>query len=205
MVGTQGRRHQQKEATRRIILDAAYALFSEIGYDKATMRALSARAGVGLGTIFKHFPDKPSLLVAAYLEDMGAVISQALATMPEHLLRDQLLHLTTRIYSFYAQDPPFSRALISESIFLEGEHGAALDGQLHLFLQTVARLVSEAVARGELPRDTDPALSAQAFGSFYFSVLVMGLKTPPFDVDGQVALVGSMLETWFAGAGRRVP
>jgi AcrR family transcriptional regulator len=199
MCSTLGRRQQQKEDTRRIILDAAYALFAETGYDKTTMRALSARAGVGLGTIFKHFPDKPSLLVAAYLEDMGIVISRALATIPTRPVQEQLLHLTRSIYSFYAQDLSFSRALISESIFLGGEHGSALDEQLQLFLQTVAMKVAEAVERGELPQETDPALSAQAFGSFYFGALVMGLKTPDFDVEGQVQLVGAMLDTWFAG------
>ena len=73
------RRQRQKEDTKRIILDAAYFLFAEKGYTKTTMRMLAGQAGVGLGTIFKHFPDKPSLLVAAYQEDLGKIIVEAVA------------------------------------------------------------------------------------------------------------------------------
>ncbi len=46
------RREKNREETRRVILDTAYALFEEKGYEKMTMRELAARAGVGLGTIF---------------------------------------------------------------------------------------------------------------------------------------------------------
>ncbi len=58
------------------------------------MRALAERAGVGLGTIFKHFPDKPSLLVAAFQDDLGRVVQEAFRTLPKKGIKSQLLHLT---------------------------------------------------------------------------------------------------------------
>ena len=59
------RREYQKRETRRLLLDTAYDLFLEKGYEKTTIKKLAERAGVAQGTIFKHFPDKTALIVAA--------------------------------------------------------------------------------------------------------------------------------------------
>ena len=188
------RRQLQKEDTRRVILTAAYALFAEQGYARTTMRALAQRAGVGLGTIFKHFPDKPSLLVAAFQEDLGRVVQEAFRTLPKRGLKRQLLHLTKKLFDFYAANPRFSRNLIKEGLFLEGEYGKILDGQLMAFLQDVSELIKRAVEKGELPSKTNPVEGAMAFGSLYFSGLVMGLKQPVFETRAQVELVGALLD-----------
>jgi AcrR family transcriptional regulator len=191
------RRQKAKQETRRIILRNAYTLFGEKGYAKATMRELAAKAGVGLGTIFQHFPDKPSLLAAAYQEDLGKIIQKAFEDLPETGLKEQLLHITRRIYEFYAADPEFSRTLVKEALFLGGEHGAALDSQLTAFLDDVTRLFEKALERGELPKRTHPHQGALAYGSFYFSALVMGLKQPAFDTEEQLQLVETLVDNHF--------
>jgi AcrR family transcriptional regulator len=196
------RRQQQKEDTRRVILDAAYALFGERGYGQTTMRALARQAGVGLGTIFKHFPDKPSLLVAAYQEDLGKIIAEVVKSMPEVGIKKQLLHITKGIYGFYGTDPSFSRDLIKEALFLKGPHGELLDNQLVAFLKEVAALFQKAIEKGELPGDTDAQEAALAFGAFYFGGLIMGLKQPAFDTEKQLKLVETMIDNhFFAGKG----
>lgn len=191
------RRQQQKEETRRIILDAAYALFAEEGYAQTTMRKLASKAGVGLGTIFKHFPDKPSLLVAAYQEDLGKIIVEAFKSLPETGIKKQLLHITKRIYGFYATDPSFSRNLIKEALFLKGEHGKILDRQLMVFLKEIAELFRKAVEKGELPVETNIHDGALAFGAFYFSGLIMGLKQTTFNTEEQLNLIETMIDHHF--------
>ena len=94
-------RQRQKENTKELILNTAYKLFAEKGYANTTMRFLAKEAGVGLGTIFKHFPDKPSLLVEAYKGDLGSIIIEAFKTIPESGIKNQLLHVTRYIYTFY--------------------------------------------------------------------------------------------------------
>jgi AcrR family transcriptional regulator len=190
-------RQRQKEDTRELIANTAYKLFAERGYANTTMRVLAKEAGVGLGTIFKHFPDKPSLLVEAYQGDLGAIIIEAFKRMPESGIKNQLLHVTRQIYEYYAGNPEFSRTLIKESLFLEGKHGKILDEQLTSFLSSISELFSAAVKRGELPQDTDVCASMQAYGSFYFSVLVMALKKQEFDVEGALELLERMLEKYF--------
>jgi AcrR family transcriptional regulator len=195
------RRQVQKEDTRRIIQNTAYSLFAERGYTETTMRTLADHAGVGLGTIFKHFPDKPSLLVAAFQEDLGRIIHEAFQALPESGIRGQLLHITQNIYAFYASNPEFSRTLIKEALFLKGEHGQILDRQLTAFLDAISELLKTAVEDGELPIETDTHEGALAFGSFYFAGLVMGLKKPVFDVEKQLIVVGALIDSHFIKTG----
>jgi AcrR family transcriptional regulator len=191
------RRQTQKEDTRRIIQDTAYALFAERGYAETTIRVLADRAGVGLGTIFKHFPDKPSLLVAAFQQDLGRIIDEAFQALPESGVKEQLLHITRYIYAFYADKPEFSRTLIKETLFLKGEHGQILDRQLTAFLNAISELLETAAENGELPIETDARQGALAFGSFYFAGLIMGLKNPVFDIEEQLSFVGALIDNHF--------
>lgn len=190
-------RQAQKEDTRRIILDSAYALFAQKGYAKTTMRSLAEHAGVGLGTIFKHFPDKPSILAAAFQEDLQNIIHGSFKSLPEFGLKKQLLHITKSIYGFYANRPGFSRTLIKEVLFLEGEHGKILDAQVMAFLNEIAGLLQRAVENGELPPETKSDDGALAFWSFYFTVLLMGLKQSSFDIDRQLKVIETLIENHF--------
>jgi AcrR family transcriptional regulator len=190
-------RQRQKENTKELILNTAYKLLAERGYANTTMRLLAKEAGVGLGTIFKHFPDKPSLLVEAYQGDLGTIIIEAFKTIPESGIKNQLLHVTGQIYKYYANNPEFSKTLIKESLFLEGKHGKILDEQLRSFQYSISELISAAVKRCELPQDTDVIESTQAYGSFYFSVLVMALKKQKFDVEGELELMQRLLGKYF--------
>jgi AcrR family transcriptional regulator len=47
------------------LLDAAASVFVESGVD-APVRAVAAAAGVGVGTIYRHFPTRADLVVAVY-------------------------------------------------------------------------------------------------------------------------------------------
>jgi AcrR family transcriptional regulator len=60
----QGKREQTKARNRAVILDAARAVFVEIGYDAATIRDIVARTDLAPGTFYNYFPDKQSVLTA---------------------------------------------------------------------------------------------------------------------------------------------
>ena len=55
-------------AKRRLILDGARAVFAELGYERATVDQIAARAGVSKATVYNHFQDKKALFVAAVVE-----------------------------------------------------------------------------------------------------------------------------------------
>ncbi|MFE1591560.1 TetR/AcrR family transcriptional regulator [Nocardia sp. NPDC058705] len=58
---------RRNEASRRAILSAAFELAGEIGYDKLTIEAIAARAGVGKQTIYRWWPSKGAVLLDAVL------------------------------------------------------------------------------------------------------------------------------------------
>ena len=60
-----GRRPLGSPDARRAVLDAARELFAELGFERTTMRAVAARAGVDPALIYHYFADKDGLLFAA--------------------------------------------------------------------------------------------------------------------------------------------
>lgn len=177
------RRERQKTATRRAVLDAASELFDERGYAETTMRAVAERAGVGLGTIFVHFPDKASLLLATLEIDVGDATREGLATMPATDLRAQLLHVSARLYRFYARRPRLSRVLLQNALFLDGTEGFSPGSDVRAFLRVLEELFVAAIERGEVRRDVAPADAALGFFADYFAILIGGLQSPSVDVD----------------------
>lgn len=57
---------EQKEQTKRSIIEAAVDLIIELGFEKATMRKIARQAGVGDATIYKYFSTKEKILLAYY-------------------------------------------------------------------------------------------------------------------------------------------
>lgn len=53
---------------RQQILDGARAVFADQGYERASVDAIAARAGVSKATVYNHFADKQALFVAAVVE-----------------------------------------------------------------------------------------------------------------------------------------
>lgn len=57
--------------SQQTLLDAAAAVFATSGVD-APVREIAAKAGVGVGTIYRHFPTRPELVVAVYRHQVEA-------------------------------------------------------------------------------------------------------------------------------------
>lgn len=184
------------------MLDCAYALFEEKGYAGTTMRELAARANIALGTIFTHFPDKRSLVVAAFQEDVGRAADAAWESLPDANLLSRLLHLVRELYRFYAARPAVSQALVEQSLFVEGEHQDSMDAMVMEFLSRVAQLYAEAAECGELAPREDWMLAAMGFWADYFMGLIAGLRQERFDVETHVALVGHLLRQRIGGLTR---
>jgi AcrR family transcriptional regulator len=66
-------RGRRADAVRnqRALLEAAAAVFVTSGVD-APIREIAARAGVGIGTIYRHFPTRADLIVAVYRHQVEA-------------------------------------------------------------------------------------------------------------------------------------
>ena len=200
---TGNRRQLQKEETRKIILESARLLFNDSGFDKTSTRAIAVRAGVGTGTVFSHFPDKSSLLIAVLLDDLNATQADAMKSMPEEgPVCERFLHLARFFYTYYAKRPDLSRTLLKELWFVKGRWGGKLTAQAFEFVFLVGDMLEQAKQTGEIKPDADTLLSARAFFSHYLIVLYEGLNSPKIDVEAMLDTLKGLLEQLLAGVGQ---
>lgn len=73
---------------------AALEVFAEGGID-APLSAVAKRAGVGQGSLYRHFPDRVSLALAAFEENVADL--EAVAAEPGRTLDDLLATITGQI------------------------------------------------------------------------------------------------------------
>ncbi|MFE5537047.1 TetR/AcrR family transcriptional regulator [Streptomyces sp. NPDC056492] len=77
---------RRSDRSRRAILDAALALVCEVGYNKLTIEAIAARAGVGKQTIYRWWPSKAAVLLDASLalaDDAKAAVEGGWTGFPD--------------------------------------------------------------------------------------------------------------------------
>lgn len=67
---------------RRRLLDAAIGLILEIG-GEPSRDAVAQRAGIGIATLYRHFPDQQALLRAVVLDVLDRTIEQGNAALVE--------------------------------------------------------------------------------------------------------------------------
>ena len=123
------------------ILTAAQDLFAEVGFG-ASMEQVASRAGVGVGTLYRRFPNKDSLVLAIVTEVSQHSRQLALTVQSECEPADGLYEFMRRCVA----SPSSVRALVSHSAQLADAH-------LALVAPTVDRLIARAKAAGTLRTD----------------------------------------------------
>jgi AcrR family transcriptional regulator len=165
-------RAARKGETQARILQVARRHFEREGFDRASIRAIAAEAGVATGTVLLHFTDKAGLLHAALHEDLEAAIARSLAVKTRGSLLVRLSAVVRPFYAYYAQRPKLSRTLLRESLFAEDPWRQRFSEQVVRVTAHVGALVEQARAAGELAPDTDARLLSVAFLSFYYFALL---------------------------------
>jgi AcrR family transcriptional regulator len=69
-------------ANRTRIVEAARAALAE--FDDVRLNAIAKRAGVGQGTLYRHFPTREALLAEVYRRDVDELVSAAPALLAGH-------------------------------------------------------------------------------------------------------------------------
>jgi AcrR family transcriptional regulator len=194
------RRQKQKEETRRIILESARSLFSEVGFKKATIREIARQAEVGFGTVFSHFPDKSSLLIAALLDDLAKTQEDAMKTFPlDGSVCEKFLYLSKQFYLYYWKNIDLSRTLIKEMWFVKGKWGESLRKHMNRYLAFIAEIIDVGKHKGEIKGDIDSGIVAASFFSNYYSVLLLGLDAETFKPDDLILILQMMVEQTMEG------
>ena len=164
------RRALAKQQTRAKVLAAARRLFSEQGYEGATIRDSAAAAGMSTGAVFANFTDKSDLFREIMANDMvqlGESMREAAARGRN--VEDALLKIFMAGYTFYKTRLQLARAAFSVSWDKDG--GPTLRGlpSSNAFHELFAEQLAAAVERGELSQEAEVKLRAQMLFDTYLS------------------------------------
>jgi AcrR family transcriptional regulator len=120
---------QRGDRTRARLIEATLAIVAEVGYTRASTRAIAAAAGVAEGTIYRHFPDKAALFFAAALEPSAAVIDWV-AGLPalagQRTVEENLTDAFVRLADLQERVIPLEIAILSDAE-LAAQRRAAVD------------------------------------------------------------------------------
>jgi AcrR family transcriptional regulator len=94
------------------ILDAAMEAFAKSGVD-APVREIAERAGVGLGTVYRHFPQRSDLIVAVFRTQMDACADAAPDLASKYEPGEALVRWMQRYMDFVATKRGLAAALHS--------------------------------------------------------------------------------------------
>ncbi|MEU9186523.1 helix-turn-helix domain-containing protein [Streptomyces sp. NPDC048484] len=133
------------------MLDAAAAVFVTSGVE-APVRDIAAEAGVGLGTIYRHFPTRADLVIAVYQHQVDACAEAGpalLAAAPTpHAALGRWIDL---FVDFLVTKHGLAAALQTDNAGFETLHAYFLDRLLPVCTQ----LLDAAAASGEIHSDLD--------------------------------------------------
>jgi AcrR family transcriptional regulator len=164
------RRALAKQQTRLKVLAAARRLFSEQGYEGATIRDIAAAAGMSTGAVFANFTDKSDLFREIMHDDMEALTAAMRdAAARGRNVEDALLKIFMAGYTFYKTRLQLARAAFSVSWDKDG--GPTLRGMSSstAFQDLFAEQLTAAVDRGELSQESEAKLRSQMLFDTYLS------------------------------------
>lgn len=102
--GAGGRRvRADARRNRTRILDAAEAVFAQQGASAST-DAVAARAGVAIGTVFRHFPTKPDLLQAVVMNLWDRLVAEVDAMVEDPAAATALFDFCGRVMEVSSQN-----------------------------------------------------------------------------------------------------
>lgn len=94
------------------LLEAAKAVFATSGVD-APVREIATRAGVGVGTVYRHFPQRSDLVAAVFRHEVDTCADAADALAAEHEPGEALARWLQRFAGFLATKRGLAAALHS--------------------------------------------------------------------------------------------
>ncbi|MHB1303088.1 MAG: TetR/AcrR family transcriptional regulator [Acidiphilium sp.] len=155
-------RQVRADAQRNLLtlLHAAKEVFTESGLD-APVRDIADRAGVGVGTVYRHFPRRPDLIAAVFRQEMDTCADAAQALAAQHPPFEALKMWMQHFVKLAATKHGFAQALHSGDPAFD-----ALPARREQRLRPAFRALFEAAAAaGEIQSgiDADDFLNAAAY------------------------------------------
>ena len=187
--GDEPRMRADARRSRAKLLEAATAAFAETGAD-APLEDIARRAGVGIGTLYRHFPTRDAMVHAVYSREVDQ-LAQSAARLIATVAPIEALHQWLRLcIDYIATKKVLATALGAMAGGVPKIPGASAMP----ITEAVTRLLDHAQAAGEVRADVQPDDLLRALGGFTYGaeapgwqasalrlidLLMDGLRLPP--------------------------
>ena len=163
-----GKRAAATAETRRRIVDAAHQLHIEQGVAATSWDDIAARAGVGVGTVYRHFPSLDELVPAcgAVVAEVVALPSPAAVAAAFEAADDRVETLVREVFRIYERAAPELRVTMAEpDVHPAVRRGAdALEATLGALIDAAAIGGDRRLIRALLDLSTWDSLRRQGLG-----------------------------------------
>lgn len=172
MAGETTRRRADARRNETAVLDAAASAFVASGVD-APVRDIAARAGVGVGTVYRHFPTRADLVVAVYRHQVDACAEAGPVCLAEEATPyAALVRWIDQFVDFVATKHGLAAALHSDTGQFDGLHTYFLDR----LVPACERILDAAAEAGEIRDGVEPLELMRGVGN-----LCIGAGDPRYD------------------------
>lgn len=174
---------------RERVLEAAKAVFS-LGGSEASLETVAKAAGVGIGTLYRHFPTREALFEAVYRREVDHLAQMADSLIADAAPTEALRRWMRANVEFVATKKGMSKAL---AVAANSSSPLAAYSYEQL-IAAIGKLTGRAIAAGEIRDDVGPEDLIRALvGMCYMNdkpgwqakvlllmdVFVDGLRRPP--------------------------
>ncbi|MFE2912706.1 TetR/AcrR family transcriptional regulator [Kitasatospora indigofera] len=179
--GAPGAVRRDVRRNQQALLDAAAEVFVASGVE-APVRDIAARAGVGTGTVYRHFPTRADLVVAVYRHQVDACADAGPALLASGPTPGAALGRWVDLFvDFLVTKHGLAAAMQADNTGFEALHAYFLDR----LLPVCTRLLDEAAAAGEIRSDVTAYQLMRGIGN-----LCIGAESDPeYDARRMVALL----------------
>jgi AcrR family transcriptional regulator len=155
-------RRVRADAQRNLdgLLEAAKVVFAASGVD-APVREIASQAGVGVGTVYRHFPQRSELVAAVFRREVDACAAAAATLAGQHEPGEALAKWLQRYTHFIATKRGLAAALHSGDTAFD-----ALPAYFRQHLEPALQsLLASAATAGEIRADVDAYELLRAVGN----------------------------------------
>ena len=186
-------------ASRARILAAARDLFREHGFDRATLRAIAARAGMGASSLYRHIRSKEELLV----EELAARQEEAWRRFRqeddrERATRERLLAFFRHQHRLLSEDPDLTTIALRALTHPEARVARRVLALHDRTIGLLAELLMQGRMRGELARDAEVLIGARALFHAALGARI-AWTNGLLSAEGCAAAIDSSVEMLFRG------
>lgn len=185
-------RPRRSDATKDAILAAARERFANDGYERATIRAIAADAGIDPAMVMRYFGNKEKLFATAAEFDLR--LPDLTGTPPEEIGMRLAAHAVDR----WGGDDTLM-ALLRAAV----SHPAAVERMQEIFARQLGPAI-QAIAPGDVPTRAG-LIATQVLG---LALTRFVLRLPPvtaMDRDTAVAWIGPTLQRYLTGSPEMSP